>query len=146
MAKTFRPEQLLGHWALVSFTEKQSGGDWFEALGPNAKGSINYSADGYMNALIGAVDRPRFKGEWSTIPLHDKAQCLDRMVAYGGRFSVTDDRVLHHVEICWIPNWEGRTLERLVSFPKDGQLLLRTPEIADGRARPLQEVLWERVL
>ena len=139
-------EELTGHWRLVSFTEQQPGGAWVDALGSGAKGSISYWACGRMQVLIGAPDRPRFRGEWSAIPDRDKAACLDRMVAYGGSFTVAADRVVHHVDVCWIPNWEGRDLIRLARFPEPGRLLLSTEAATDGRPRPMQEVLWERVL
>ena len=57
-----------------------------------------------------------------------------------------DFRVLHHVDICWIPNWQGRELVRIVSFPQPGRLLLTTVPDAGPRARPAQRVLWERVI
>ena len=138
------PQHLIGHWRLVSYIEQQGDGAWADALGPNAKGSISYWASGHMQVLIGALDRPRFRGEWDSIPAADKARCLDRMVAYAGRFSVAEDRVLHHVDMCWIPNWEGRDLVRLASFPAPDRLLLRTEPAPPGRPRPMQEVLWER--
>ena len=137
-------QALIGHWKLVSFVEQHHGGPWSDALGANAKGYISYSPGGHMQVLIGALDRPRFRGEWDAIPVVDKARCLDRMVAYSGRYTVADDRVLHHVEVCWIPNWEGRDLVRLASFPTASRLLLRTEAALDGRPRPMQEVLWER--
>ena len=137
-------QSLVGHWHLVSFIEQHDGGPWVDALGANAKGSISYWPTGHMQVLIGALDRPRFRGEWSAIPASDKARCLDRMVAYSGRFTVGADRVLHHVDTCWIPNWEGRELVRLASFPTADRLLLRTEAAIDGRPRPMQEVLWER--
>ena len=137
-------QQLIGHWRLVSFVEQQNDGKWADALGPNAKGCISYWASGHMQVLIGALDRPRFRGEWSAIPPSDKAACLDRMVAYSGRFTLAGERLLHHVDVCWIPNWEGRDLVRLPSFPQPGRLLLRTEPVTDGRARAMQEVLWER--
>ena len=140
-------EQLIGQWRLVSFTEQRPGGGaWADALGPGAKGYISYWPNGHMQVLIGSPDRPRFRGEWSAIPDRDKAACLDRMVAYSGRFTVAGDRVLHHVDVCWIPNWEGRDLVRLASFPDAEHLLLRTEAATDGRPRPKQEVLWERVV
>ena len=139
-------QQLTGHWRLVSFTEQQPDGAWTDALGPGAKGCISYWPSGHMQVLIGALDRPRFRGEWSGIADRDKAACLDRMVAYSGRFTVGEDRVLHHVDVCWIPNWEGRDLVRLASFPAPGRLLLATEAASDGRPRPMQEVLWERVV
>lgn len=137
-------QALIGHWKLVSFVEQQAGGPWTDALGANAKGSISYWPTGHMQVLIGAPDRPRFRGEWDAIPAADKALCLDRMVAYSGRFTVKEDRVLHHVDVCWIPNWEGRDLVRLASFPVSNRLLLRTEAATNGRPRPMQEVLWER--
>lgn len=137
-------QELIGHWSLVSFIEQHHGGPWRDALGPNAKGCISYWPTGHMQVLIGALDRPRFRGEWDAIAAADKARCLDRMVAYAGRFSVAEDHVLHHVDVCWIPNWEGRDLVRLASFPTPKRLLLRTKAATDGRSRPMQEVLWER--
>ena len=139
-------QQLVGQWRLVSFTEQHSGGPWSDALGADAKGCISYWPTGHMQVLIGALDRPRFRGEWDSIPATDKARCLDRMVAYSGHFTVAEDRVLHHVDVCWIPNWEGRDLVRLASFPTANRLLLRTEAATDGRPRPMQEVLWERAL
>ena len=138
-------QQLVGHWRLVSFVEQDGTGAWLDALGPNAKGCISYWPSGHMQVLIGALDRPRFRGEWAAIPERDKAACLDRMVAYSGRFTLAQDRLLHHVEVCWIPNWEGRDLVRLPSFPAPGRLLLRTEAASDGRSRAMQEVLWERM-
>ena len=62
-----------------------------------------------------------------------------------GRYSIEGDRVIHHVEVCWIPNWEGRDLVRLASFPREDRILLRTPGGTSARPSPLQEVLWERM-
>ena len=138
-------DRLLGHWRLVSFREQRPDGSWFDALGPNAEGCISYWLSGHMQVLIGGRDRPRFRGAWSSIPDSDKAACLDRMVAYAGRFSVAQDRLLHHVDVCWIPNWEGRDLVRIPSFPAQNRLLLATEAAVDARQRPMQEVLWERV-
>lgn len=137
-------QRIVGHWQLLSFKEQRPDGSWADALGPNPKGSISYWPDGRMQVLIGAADRPRFRGEWDAIPAADKALCLDRMVAYAGRYSVDGDQVLHHVEVCWIPNWEGRDLVRTASFPAQDRVLLRTPPTVGGRERALQEVLWER--
>ena len=137
-------KELVGHWTLVSFLEQKADGTWFDALGAGAQGCISYWDCGRMQVLIGAPERPRLRGAWSAIADADKAACLDRMVAYSGRFSIDGERVLHHVEVCWIPNWQGRDLIRLASFPAPDQLQLRTEAATDGRARPMQEVLWQR--
>ena len=137
-------QKLHGHWRLLSFLEQRPGGEWENALGPNPNGCISYWPSGRMQVLIGALDRPRFRGEWAAIPNELKATCLDRMVAYAGSYSLDEDRVRHHVDICWIPNWEGRDLVRRVTFPKVGQALLSTVDDPSARSRPLQQVLWQR--
>ncbi|RZJ21643.1 MAG: hypothetical protein EOO54_12175 [Haliea sp.] len=144
MNNTLDKNQLHGHWRLVSFREQKPDGSWFDALGPGATGCISYWPSGHMQVLIGGDDRPRLRGEWSAIPATAKADCLDRLVAYAGRFEWDGERLRHQVEVCWIPNWERRELIRLPSFPSDGQLLLRTEAATDGRPRPMQEVLWQR--
>jgi len=138
-------DRLIGHWKLVSFVEHQASGPPRHVLGEGAKGSITYSDSGHLVVLIGGSERQLFSGAWSDITDRAKAQNYDGLVAYGGRFTAYDDRVVHHVDTCWIPNWEGTDLERFVMFLPDGKLLLRTPPTRKGRPQPLQEVIWEKV-
>lgn len=133
-----------GHWRLISFEEQRAGGAWEAAIDAGAKGCISYWPSGRMQVLIGGGTRPRLRGEWSQVAPEEKAECLDKLVAYSGSYTVESDRVLHHVDICWIPNWEGRDLVRLVSFPQANRLLLATLPDTGPRARPAQRVLWER--
>lgn len=137
-------DSIEGLWRLVSFEERRADGAWVHAIDEAAHGWIGYWPGGRMQVLIGGGARPRLRGAWAQVPAEQKAQCLDAMVAYAGRYSVADDRVVHHVDVCWIPNWEGRDLVRQVSFPGPGRLLLST--VAEGAARPgpAQRVLWER--
>ncbi len=136
--------RLIGHWHLVSFVEHPPAGEPRDVLGADAKGSITYTESGHMVALIGGSGRPLFRGPWSGIADQAKATNYDGLVAYGGRFTAHGDRVVHHVDICWIPNWEGTDLERFVTFLPDDKLLLRTPPLRNGRPQPLQEVIWKK--
>lgn len=138
------PEQLMGRWQLLSFTEQGPDGKWFDVMGAQPIGDIAYLPDGYMHVLMGGSNRPRFRGDWASIPDADRAACLDRMVSYCGTYSVKGDCVYHHVQVCWIPNWQGRDLVRQVSFPKENHLLLSTAPSGGDRPRPAQEVLWQR--
>lgn len=134
-----------GIWRLLSFTEQRPDGSWDHALDEGAQGYISYWPNGRMQVVMGGASRPRLRGEWSQVPAQQKADCLDRMVAYSGSYTVEDDRVLHHVDLCWIPNWQGRDLVRLVSYPQEGQLRLATVPDTGPRARAAQIVLWERM-
>lgn len=135
---------IIGHWRLVSYLEQGADGQWVPALDALARGSISYWPTGHMQVVMGASTRPRLSGAWADVPAAQKARCLDDMVAYAGTYTVEPDRVLHHVDICWIPNWEGRDLVRLMTFPEPGQLLLATLPDTGQRPRPAQRVLWER--
>ena len=120
-------------------------GQWAHAIDEGAHGHISYWPNGRMQVMMGGASRPRLRGEWSQVPAEQKAQCLDKMVAYAGSYRVEGDQVHHIVDACWIPNWEGRDLVRQMSFPQAGQLLLATPTDTGPRGRAAQRVLWERV-
>ncbi len=136
---------LHGIWRLRSYLEQQPDGQWRSALAEGAHGYISYWPQGVMQVVIGSPDRPRLRGEWAAVPAPQKAECLDRLVAYGGRYRVEGERVIHEVDTCWIPNWEGRELVRQVSFPEPNVLQLATVPDPAGRARAAQVVQWERV-
>lgn len=138
-------ERLIGLWRLLSFREQGADGGWRDAMGGDPLGFIGYWPNGHMSVLIGSARRPRFKGEWEAIPAEQKAQALDGLVAYAGRYRHEAGRIIHSVEICWIPNWQGRELVRIPTFIDRDRLLLRTPETGAAGRSPPQEVVWERV-
>jgi hypothetical protein len=45
---------------------------------------------------------------------------VEGFVAYGGRYSFSGDRVIHHVEMSLFPNWVGSDQERTVSLTGTG--------------------------
>lgn len=117
---------LIGTWELVGMASIGDGGkrtppsDGWE----NAKGYITYAPGGRMFALLSKQDKPPIG-----YPDIDDAKRIDAhksMVAYTGRYDFHGDHVLHHVDICWIPDWEGADQRREVAL--DGDLLtLTTP-------------------
>lgn len=137
--------RLAGHWQLVSFTERRESGEVFDVFGPEPRGFLHYSESGRMSVLFAAANRLPFSGPWSAVTDRQKAACYDAIVAYSGRYTDHGDRVVHHVEVCWIPNWEGRDLERFLTFLPDERVLLRTPATRFGRPQPVQDVIVQRV-
>lgn len=138
-------DQLIGHWQLESFTEQREDGSSFDVWGPAPVGYITYLASGHMTVVFAGSQRPPYSGPWSGVTAEQKAASYDAMVAYSGRFTAHEDRVVHHVEVCWIRNWEGRDLERYVSFLPGERVLLRTPSERFGRRQPVQDVIVRRV-
>lgn len=135
---------LIGYWRLVSFTERRDDGEPYEVFGSEPKGYINYSETGHMSVLFCAAHRKPFAGPWDGVPDRQKAENFDAIVAYAGRYTDHGDRVVHHVEVCWIPNWEGRDLERFLTFLPDERVRLRTPATRFGRPQPIQDVIVQR--
>ncbi len=80
-------------------------GEVTDALGPEPIGYIAYHADGRMMATVFRRDRPRTsRTGWTE---NEKAQLFDDMLAYVASYSLEEDRVVHHVDGSWNPNWHG---------------------------------------
>ena len=136
--------RLVGHWQLVSFTEEREEGEPFDVFGPDPKGFITYLESGRMSVVFASGLRKPFTGAWEAVSDRHKAANYDSLVAYAGRYTDHGDRVVHHVDVCWIPNWEGRDLERFVTYLPNGDVVLRTPESRFGRRQPVQHVTVRR--
>lgn len=113
--------------------------------GENPLGYLIYGESGHMAALISKKDRSNVSTEDITnIPKVEKTQLVDGFIGYTGKYEVLDDRVVHHVEISFIPNWIGRPLERFYQFNK-GNLILETPaEEIDG-SKFISRLIWEKI-
>ncbi len=138
-------DRVLGHWQLESFTEQREDGTSFDVWGPDPTGYITYLPSGHMSVVFAGTQRKPYAGAWSGVSAEDKAANYEAMVAYSGRYTVHEDRIVHHVDVCWIPNWEGRDLERHVTLLEGDRLRLRTPSERFGRRQPVQDVLVRRL-
>lgn len=135
--------RLHGFWQLKSYQERRQG-VYVDTLGPSATGFIVYSPGGRMSVLITGGQR-KLRGTWSEISDVDKAANYDALVAYAGRYEDLGDRVIHHVEVCWIPNWVGRPLVRAVRMIAPDGLELRTVPDEQGVMLLDQIVVWQRL-
>ena len=111
---------LIGTWRMESWTRTSvATGETTDALGPSPIGYIAYHDDGRMMASVFRRDRvaPRANG-WTEA---EKARLFDDMLAYVASYTLEEDRVVHHVDGSWNPNWHG-ALSR--PFELDGDRLL----------------------
>jgi hypothetical protein len=138
-------QRLIGTWDLVAFEMLVDGEVVGHPLGPDAVGQLTYTGDGRVTALLMRRDRP-----WSPDVDFLSATDAERgaaaigFVAYGGRFEVADDTVIHHVELSLYVEHVGNPLTRTVSW--DGEALILSTErqhTRSGRAR-WQRLVWER--
>lgn len=114
-----RSEDLVGSWRMKSWTrEVVATGVVTDAMGPDPVGYIAYHADGRMMATV--FRRDRLRGDGTLWAGKQKAELFDTMLAYVATYTLEGDRVIHHVERAWDPNWE---IDLSRPFALDGRKL-----------------------
>ena len=135
----------VGTWTLRS-TERKTldTGETMPLWGAHPSGTLIYTAEGRMSALVLAENR---KAPTSAMPTEAEALSLFKsMVAYAGRYTIEPTRVIHHVEQSWNQAWTGTDVVRLYKF--DGNRLTLTtapaPNPRDGKMS-VSTLVWERL-
>ncbi len=121
------PSALIGSWRMEAWTRTSTKtGETTDALGPSPIGYIAYHRDGRMMATVFRRDRlpPRNDG-WIEV---EKAQLFDDMLAYVASYTLEGNRVVHHVEGSWNPNWQG-ALSRPFTLEGDRLVISGAPGI-----------------
>jgi hypothetical protein len=95
---------LIGTWQLKSFVREVAGtGERYNQLGEHPNGYISYSPDGRMVVLFVSGDQLRPRSEPSD---EERIKLHKSMLAYGGTYTVSPGKVVHHIDI----EWDGRRL------------------------------------
>ena len=95
---------LLGTWRLKSFVREVAGtGERYNQFGDHPDGYISYSPDGRMLTFFVSSSQPRPSSEPSD---EERIKLHKSMLAYGGTYSVSPGKVVHHIDI----EWDGRRL------------------------------------
>jgi hypothetical protein len=105
-------------------------------------GLLTYTADGRVSALIS------YDGRRSLSPgggsLQEQADAFKTFLAYAGRYTLSGDKVIHHVEISSIQNYVDKDLVRTVKFQGDQIVLVTPPTRVNGKIQTL-ELIWQRL-
>jgi hypothetical protein len=139
-------DRIVGTWKLV-FTEqtlKDGTTRPYPQYGPNGKGFLMYSRDGYMCADLVNPDRPKWVD-----PIHptteEKVSTADGSFAYCGRYEidVKQNLLVHLPEVATDPGYVGSRQIRPYKF-EDGRLVLSDVEKEEpGVLR--WKIVWEKV-
>jgi hypothetical protein len=135
---------LAGTYDLVSWENRHESGDITYPLGPDAKGVISYSPDGFVFVHIMANNRHNhstgdlFGGEISEI----KASATTH-ISYFGTYKVEGSEVIHHVSVASFPNWVSSEQRRNWEF-RDGHLLLSAQGLEVGNEKVGAYLIWRR--
>jgi hypothetical protein len=134
---------LLGTWKLVSASSTTSTGERDDTpYGPNPVGFLTYTEDGRVSAMISHGGRkPLTIGGGS---LEEQAEAFKTFLAYAGTYTLTGDKVTHHVGVSSIQNYVDRDLVRNVKFQGDQIVLITPPMRMNGKLQTV-ELIWQRL-
>jgi hypothetical protein len=138
--------RIVGTWKLISVSLSTAGGERNDApFGPNPTGFLTYTLEGRMSGMISYSGRkPLSVSDLSLAAVEEKAQAFSTFLAYAGRYTLMEDKVIHHAEISSIQNWVNTDLVRLVKFQGDRMILSTPPASVSGKIQTW-ELVWERV-
>ena len=137
--------KLVGTWKLLSASLSTAGGERNDApFGPSPTGFLTYTREGRMSAMISYGGRkPLSVSDGSLAAVDEKAEAFGTFLAYSGRYTLTEDQVIHHVEISSLQNWVNTDLVRLIKFQGD-RITLATPPTSINEKIQTWELVWER--
>ncbi len=138
-------DKLVGTWKLVSASSTTSKGEPSEPpYGLDPAGFLTYTQDGRVTALISFGGRKPLSGGGGTLALEEQAEAFRTFLAYAGRYTLTADKVTHHIEISSIQNYVDRDLVRSVRFQDDRITLVTPPTLVNGKVQTV-ELIWQRL-
>ncbi|MCE5214218.1 MAG: lipocalin-like domain-containing protein [Methanobacterium sp.] len=137
-------KNIMGTWKLIKF-EMKTDDKISQPFGENPLGYLFYHENGRMAVLISKENRKTVSTQDITnIPETEKSQLADGFIGYTGKYEILDDKIIHHVEISFIPNWMGRPLERFYQH-HNGKLVLETPAEEIEGSKFISRLIWEKI-
>lgn len=137
-------DPLVGTWLLESVAATSPDGSVNNApYGEAPTGYLTYTAEDRMQVILAFSGRNRLSGDWRSSPATERAAAFATSLSYAGRYSVTDDRVTHYVEVSSDPNRVGTSIERTFRLKSD-QLVLTTPPTSVGGTLREFALTWRR--
>lgn len=137
-------DRIIGTWKLKEIFYKNQKDNKINYFGPNPKGILMYDSFGYMNAQLGYLGRNHLKNQ---DPEDDKIKiaAYDSYMSYYGKYYETEPgTIIHKIEGCSNPSWEGTEETRYVIVDEE-ILYITTPQLKIDETITKLEVYWERV-
>lgn len=137
-------EQLAGAWSLVSIVAIQ-GDNRLEIFGPEPRGQMILSPDGYFSTLTTAASLPDFASNNRMQGTPEEYEAIGKGAnAHYGTYSVDEDNgtISFHVDVSTFPNWDGQVHAR--AFTLDGNVLSYVNPSSTVQASAV-EVVWHKL-
>src|SRR5579863_2209871 len=136
-------DKLVGTWKLLSASSTTSGGERGDTpYGPNPVGLLTYTGDGRVTAMISYGGRKSLSFGGGTV--EEQAEAFKTFLAYAGRYTLSGDKVTHHIEVSSIPNYMGKDLVRRIEFEGDQIVLVTPPTPVNGKIQTVK-LIWQRL-
>ena len=139
-------DDIVGTYKLISSTRKKlDTGEVVDTYGKQPSGYIMYGKDGRMLVLIAYDGRPKPES-LESLSNDQRAELFRTMLAYGGTYTYSGNRIEHHIDISSNEVWTGTTVIRDIA--KEGDRLVYTtrpaPFSGDGKMS-INTLIWEKV-
>ena len=108
--------KIIGIWKLVTYeVEIQTTGQKEPVMGQNPTGYVIFTPEERVWFVLTGEGRKAAK------TIEDRAELLNTLVAYTGRYRVEGDKWITKVDVAWNPEWVGTEQTRF--FKVDGERL-----------------------
>lgn len=115
----------VGTWRVTSFSNPTlDTNEEARPFGDNPIGYIQYSPGGYMIVFL-SVGNPKRPASFPYTDAERAEVHKGIFGAYAGRYSVDGNKVTHHIEASWRPDWIGDNQVRYFEI-KDNKLTIKT--------------------
>ena len=122
---------LVGSWQLRSLKIQLPGSpDATPIWGEQPLGQLTYTADGFMSAVLCQRERNHSVAAAGAADDGEQARLFRESYGYAGRYSLTTDGVIHHIEVAANPNWIS-TDQHHVTQINGSELTISTTAIAN---------------
>jgi hypothetical protein len=139
-------EKIIGTWELVSCVSRTPDGTQSHPQGPDLRGIIIYSADGFVSVNLMPPGRQRSsRAALAQVDDHEAGHLLRGYFAYAGPYKVDESAgVIHHdMDLCLDPGMIGTPQPREARFI-DGMLELSVPMSEMNGTLQSVHLLWRR--
>jgi Lipocalin-like domain len=136
-------DELVGTWKLIGASSTTSTGEKIEnPYGVGPVGFLTYTAEGRICSIISYGGRKPLSISGGRV--EEQAEAFKTFLAYAGQYTLSGDKLMHHIEVSSIPNYVGRDLVRTVKFDGDRITLITPPTPVNGKIQAV-EVVWQRL-
>jgi len=143
------PRSVVGTWRVTSlFYRILDTNEEVRPFGDAVTGFLNYTSSGRVSVFLQKKNPP----SPSDTDFSDakRAQLHKEIIgAYAGRYSVEGNKVTHHIEVAWRPDWIGQDQVRYINLQADELTIETAPvfSVVEGMAgrRSVATLTFKRV-